>query len=66
MRVEGRIFADKRLLEQIRDDQAPEQVANVAIAARHPDGQLRHARHPLGLRLPDRRRRGDRSGRRAA
>ncbi|MDD4788839.1 MAG: RtcB family protein, partial [Pirellulales bacterium] len=30
MRVEGRIFADGRLLEQIRGDQAPEQVANVA------------------------------------
>ncbi len=30
MRVEGRIFADDRLLEQIRADQAPEQVANVA------------------------------------
>ena len=31
MRVEGRIFADDRLIEQIRDDQAPEQVANVAF-----------------------------------
>ena len=30
MRVEGRIFADQRLIEQIRSDQAPEQVANVA------------------------------------
>ena len=30
MRVEGRIFADERLLNQIRADQAPEQVANVA------------------------------------
>jgi tRNA-splicing ligase RtcB len=30
MRVEGRIFADDRLIEQIRADQAPEQVANVA------------------------------------
>ncbi len=30
MRVEGRIFADERLLDQIRSDQAPEQVANVA------------------------------------
>lgn len=30
MRVEGRIFADERLLEQLRADQAPEQVANVA------------------------------------
>jgi tRNA-splicing ligase RtcB len=31
MRVEGRIFADERLIEQIRTDQAPEQVANVAF-----------------------------------
>jgi len=30
MRVEGRIFADERLLHHIRADQAPEQVANVA------------------------------------
>ena len=30
MRVEGRVFADERLLEQLLDDQAPEQVANVA------------------------------------
>jgi tRNA-splicing ligase RtcB len=31
MLVEGRIFADDRLIEQIRTDQAPEQVANVAF-----------------------------------
>ena len=30
MRVEGQIFADERLIERIRGDQAPEQVANVA------------------------------------
>ncbi len=30
MRVEGRIFADKTLMEQARSDQAPQQVANVA------------------------------------
>ena len=30
MQVEGRIFADEKLIEQIRADQAPEQVANVA------------------------------------
>jgi tRNA-splicing ligase RtcB len=30
MQVEGRIFADDRLIGQIRNDQAPEQVANVA------------------------------------
>ncbi len=31
MRTEGRIFADDKLIEQIRNDQAPEQVANVAF-----------------------------------
>ncbi len=31
MQVEGRIFADERLMQQIRGDQAPEQVANVAF-----------------------------------
>jgi tRNA-splicing ligase RtcB len=31
MRVDGLIFADERLLEHIRSDQAPEQVANVAF-----------------------------------
>ncbi|RKZ01416.1 MAG: hypothetical protein DRQ04_04905, partial [Candidatus Hydrothermota bacterium] len=30
MRVPGVIYADKELLDQIRKDQAPEQVANVA------------------------------------
>src|SRR5262245_48968073 len=31
MRVDGLIFASERLLEQIKADQAPEQVANVAF-----------------------------------
>jgi tRNA-splicing ligase RtcB (3'-phosphate/5'-hydroxy nucleic acid ligase) len=31
MQVEGRIFADEQLIDQIRSDQAPEQVANVAF-----------------------------------
>src|SRR5262245_59051693 len=31
MRVDGLIFADERLLQQIKNDQAPEQVANVAF-----------------------------------
>jgi tRNA-splicing ligase RtcB len=31
MRVEGRIYADERLMAGIRADQAPEQVANVAV-----------------------------------
>ncbi len=30
MRVDGLIYADERLIEQIKNDQAPEQVANVA------------------------------------
>ena len=47
----------------IRKDQAPDQVANVAILARHSVGQPRHAGHPLGLRLLHRRRLRDRSGR---
>src|SRR3954453_11442246 len=31
MRVDGLIFADEHLLTQIKNDQAPEQVANVAF-----------------------------------
>jgi tRNA-splicing ligase RtcB len=31
MRVDGLVFADERLLQGIKDDQAPEQVANVAF-----------------------------------
>jgi tRNA-splicing ligase RtcB len=31
MRVDGLIFSDERLLEQVKKDQAPEQVANVAF-----------------------------------
>src|SRR5438093_13241245 len=31
MRVDGLIFANERLLDQIKKDQAPEQVANVAF-----------------------------------
>src|SRR5438552_4064033 len=31
MRVDGLIFSDQRLLEQLKNDQAPEQVANVAF-----------------------------------
>src|SRR5437763_1899395 len=31
MRVDGLVFADERLLEQIKKDQAPDQVANVAF-----------------------------------
>jgi tRNA-splicing ligase RtcB len=31
MRVEGRIFSSERLIDQVRGDQSPEQVANVAF-----------------------------------
>src|SRR5437016_10780207 len=31
MRVDGLIFANERMIEQLRKDQAPEQVANVAF-----------------------------------
>src|SRR6266481_3183471 len=31
MRVDGLIFADEQLLDQVKKDQAPEQVANVAF-----------------------------------
>src|SRR6266852_512962 len=31
MRVDGLIFTDERLMQQLRKDQAPEQVANVAF-----------------------------------
>src|SRR5436305_3736574 len=31
MQVDGLIFADERLIEQVRKDQAPDQVANVAM-----------------------------------
>src|SRR5438067_4292434 len=44
MRVDGLVFADERLLEQIKGDQAPEQVANVAFL---PD--IQHA----SLAMPD-------------
>ena len=66
MRVEGRIFADKRLLDQPASDQAPEQVANVASL---PGIQMASLAMPdihWGYGFPHRRRRGDRSGRRAA
>ena len=31
MRVDGLIFANDKLIEQVKKDQAPEQVANVAM-----------------------------------
>ena len=62
MRVDGLIYADETLIELIRSDPAPEQVANVAFL---PGIQLRqpgHARHPLGLWFLHWRRLRDRSG----
>jgi len=44
MRVDGLIYADDRLIEQIRHDQAAEQVANVAILP-----SIQHA----SLAMPD-------------
>src|SRR5271163_4601455 len=44
MRVDGLIFTDERLLEQLKKDQAPDQVANVAF----PPG-IQHA----SLAMPD-------------
>ena len=60
MRVDGIIFADEALIEQIKKDQGPEQVANVATLPGHPDGQPGHAGHPLGIWLLHRRGGGDR------
>ena len=63
MRVPGLIFANDKLLEQVKKDQAPEQVANVAFLPGIQVGQPGHAGHPLGLRLLHRRRVRDRPGR---
>ena len=40
MRVDGLIFADEKLIEAIRKDQAPEQVANVAYLPGIQDASL--------------------------
>ncbi len=47
MRVDGLIFADESLIAQIKKDQGPEQVANVATL-RVFKSQPGDARHPLG------------------
>ena len=41
MRVDGLIFADDRLIEQIKGDQALEQVANVAFQIGRASGRER-------------------------
>ena len=56
MRVPGRIYADAALVDALGGDESLDQVANVAYLP----GIVRllpgHARHPLRLRLPHRRR----------
>ena len=63
MRVEGLIFADERLIEQIRDDQAPEQVANVAFLPGIQTASLAMPDIHWGYGFSHRRRLRDRSGR---
>lgn len=63
MRVPGVLYASGALVEAM-DDKVYEQVVNVADAARHREGVVRHARRALGLRLPHRRGGGLRPGRR--
>ena len=55
MRVDGIIFADEPLIAQIRKDQGPEQVVNVATLPGHPEGEPGHAGYPLGLWILHRR-----------
>ncbi len=53
MRVPGLIYASSKLLEMIRRDQAPEQVANVAFFAGDCQSFPCYAGHPLGVWFPD-------------
>jgi len=48
MLTDGLIFANERMIDEIRKDQAPEQVANVACLP----GIVGYARHPLGIWFP--------------
>ena len=57
MRVDGLIFADDTLIEQIKQGPGARAGRQRRLPARHPAGQPGHARHPLGLRLLHRRRR---------
>ena len=63
MRVPGIIFADEALIRGM-DDKVYEQVGNVATLPGIVNGLLRDAGRALGLRFPDRRRRGVRPRRR--
>ena len=60
MRVDGIVYADEQMMTDIRKDESLQQVANVAHLPGIVGASHRDARHPLGLRLPDRRRGGDR------
>ncbi len=63
MRVDGLIFADDHLIAQIRNDQAPEQVANVPPRCSGiQKASLAMPDIHWGYGFPDRRRRRDRSG----
>ena len=61
MRVPARIYATEEMIAQIVGDKAPQQAANVAHLPGIVTASLGDARYPLGLRLPDRWRRGIRS-----
>ena len=62
MRVDGIIFADDDADRADQEGPGPRAGRERGHAARHPEGQPGHARHPLGLRLLHRRRGGDRPG----
>ncbi len=55
MQAEGLLFASSRQVEDLESDEALRQVANVACLPGTGRSLDRHARHPLGLRFPDRR-----------
>jgi hypothetical protein len=63
MRVPARIYATEEMIAQIVGDKAPQQAANVAHLPGIVAASLAMPDIPLGLRLPDRWRRGVRSRR---
>ncbi len=54
MRVPGLIYASKEMLESIREEQTPEQVANVAFLPGYSGLLPGYAGHSLGIWLPHR------------